>query len=88
LHWNFLHILFNTIAILSCMSFMEKAYGIIATIGIFVIGGIGGNIFSANVSPWSDGYAAGASTAIFAIIGAWITFIVLNWKGLTNVVGE
>lgn len=70
------------------MSFMEKSYGILPTIGIFLIGGIGGNIFSACLSPCSAGYAAGASTSIFAVIGAWISFIILNWKGLENVVGK
>mmetsp|Transcript_526 Transcript_526/g.104 ORF Transcript_526/g.104 Transcript_526/m.104 type:complete len:85 (-) Transcript_526:298-552(-) len=84
-----MHILFNSIAILSCMSFMEKAYGIKATIAIFFLGGIGGNIFSASISTWNpNSYSAGASTAIFAIIGAWIAFLLLNWKGLKNVVGS
>mmetsp|Transcript_5217 Transcript_5217/g.476 ORF Transcript_5217/g.476 Transcript_5217/m.476 type:complete len:93 (-) Transcript_5217:394-672(-) len=79
LHWNFMHIFFNSVAILSCMSFMERSYGIFATVAIFMIGGIGGNIFSACVTPWSASIAAGASTSIFAIIGAWISFLILNW---------
>lgn len=71
---------------LSAMSIMEKAYGILATLGIYIVGGIGGNIFSACISSWNPGmYAAGASTSIFAIIGAWISFMILNWKGLANV---
>lgn len=89
LHWDFLHIFFNLLAILITMSFMERAYGIIATFGIFLIGGIGGNIFSACVSPWnSASLAAGASTSIFAIIGSWISFLVLNWVTLKDMMGS
>lgn len=88
LHWNFIHIFFNSVALLSCMSFMEKSYGIIATIGIFMLGGIGGNIFSASVNSLSYSVYAGASTAIFAIVGAWISFMILNWQGLANVIGK
>jgi len=50
LHLNFMHILFNSIALLSIMSYLEVSYGVVVSGLIFLISGIGGNIFSASVS--------------------------------------
>jgi rhomboid protease GluP len=50
LHLNFIHILFNSVALLSIMSYLEVSYGAVASGLIFLISGIGGNIFSACVS--------------------------------------
>lgn len=83
-----MHILSNSLSILILMSKMEISYGIWRTIVIFLVGGIGGNIFSALVSPYSHGLSAGASTSITAIIGCWLSFLILNWKGLENLIGK
>ena len=45
---------------------------------IYIISGIGGNLLSANIS---DVIGVGASTSFFGIIGAYLGFLVLNWKG-------
>ena len=71
------------------MSFLEVAYGPLITLGLFLITGIGGNIFSACVSSWSSySLAAGASTAIFGLVGCWVAFMILNWKSLGQMIGE
>ncbi|KRX00669.1 hypothetical protein PPERSA_00896 [Pseudocohnilembus persalinus] len=89
LHWNFIHILFNSIALLSFLSFMENAYGLLRSALIFIIGGIGGNIFSDLCKQNTpEAYSAGASTSLFALIGAWIAFVILNWQGLKNLYGS
>ena len=89
LHANFIHILFNSIALLSIMSYLEVSYGAIITGLIFLISGIGGNIFSACVSKYSPFLVSvGASTSIFGMVGCWIAFMILNWRGLKNIVGE
>lgn len=41
-----MHIFFNSIALLSFLSFMENAYGIPRTMIIYLVGGFGGNMFS------------------------------------------
>jgi rhomboid protease GluP len=47
---------------------------------IYLITGICGNIFSLVCSP--DGIKAGASTALFGIIGVIVGYVIINWNGL------
>jgi membrane associated rhomboid family serine protease len=68
------------VALLSIMSFLEVSYKPMITAIMFLITGIGGNIFSACVSSYNPvSFSAGASTAIFGLVGCWIAFVILNW---------
>lgn len=52
---------------------------------IYLLCGIGGNIFSLAVSGDNDYWSkvkAGASTALYGMIGLLIGYLVLNWRGL------
>lgn len=77
------------VAILSCCSFLENSYSTLVTFLIYIISGIGGNIFGLCINKF-DPYAAsaGASTCIFGVIGCWISFLIVNWKSLKVMLGD
>jgi rhomboid protease GluP len=69
LHSGFFHIFWNLLSLLMIGFSVEKSFGKwYRYLLLIILGGIGGNIFSAVVSPYS--IAVGASTSLFAIIGA------------------
>lgn len=87
LHWNFLHLFFNMLAMLCFVSLAEKAYTPPIMVALFLICGAGGNLLSVNQnSPYT--VSAGASTSLLGIIGTWIAFLILNWRGLKQMLGE
>ena len=49
------------------------------TLIIYLISGICGNIFSLVCNPSNDTVRAGASTALYGIIGVIFGYIVINW---------
>jgi rhomboid protease GluP len=57
---------------------------VVRTAIIYILSGIGGNIFSALID--SQDVKAGASTSLYGIIGVIIGYMILNWSGL-NLVG-
>jgi len=75
LHGGLLHLLFNTIALTSFGSEIERIAGTQRFLGIYFVGGLMGGVASYIFSPHP---AVGASGAIFALIGAEIIFIWLN----------
>jgi len=80
--------LFNSIAILSLLSNLERSLGLYKSAGIFFLSGVGGNIFSACCSAYTNSVSAGASTCIMGIIGCWLAFLIMNWKALKEMFGE
>lgn len=54
---------------------------------IYIVSGIGGNIFTNLTNPSDTIVKAGASTCLFGIIGAIIGYVILNWRGL-NLIGR
>lgn len=89
LHWDFLHIFFNSVALIMIMSYLEVNYGVIVTGLMFLLSGIGGNIFSACVSTYNaNSFSAGASTGIFGLVGCLISFMIMNWQALKNRLGS
>jgi rhomboid protease GluP len=62
------------------LSRIEYTYGIVKTLIIYLISGIAGNIFSSLINPGP--VKAGASTALYGIIGLIIGYIIINWSGL------
>lgn len=80
LHINFLHIFGNVLVTFLFLSRVEYTLGPLRAFIIYILSGIGANIFS--VAIQSEGVKAGASTALYGIIGVIIGYIILNWNGL------
>lgn len=83
LHINFLHLFGNSLTLLIFVSRLEYTFGWWKTLIIYIISGIGGNIFSCLTNPSASVIKAGASTCLFGIIGAIIGYIILNWRGFS-----
>ncbi len=75
LHAGLLHLLFNTMALVSIGSDIEKLCGTQRFLGIYLVGGFAGGVASYLFSP---NPAVGASGAIFALIGAELVYILRN----------
>jgi len=58
---------------------MEWRYKTIKIIVIYVVSGLGGNIFSSLITDYPS---VGASTAIFGLLGALIGYMLFNWNAL------
>jgi rhomboid protease GluP len=75
------------LTILIFLSRVEYTFGWWKSLIIYIISGIGGNIFSCLINPSTTVVKAGASTCLFGIIGAIMGYIILNWTGL-RVIGR
>ena len=84
LHVNFLHFFGNMLAIFMFVTRIEHSFGLVRTFLIYMLSGIGGNIFSALID--STDVKAGASTSLYGVIGVIIGYMIINWSGL-DVVG-
>ena len=80
MHINFMHIFGNVITTFMFLSRIEYTFGVVNTLIIYLVSGIAGNIFSSLVNPGP--VKAGASTALFGIIGLIIGYIIINWSGV------
>ena len=58
---------------------MEAMFGSTKILIIYLLSGIGGNLFS---SILSDTLAVGASTSIMGILGCIVGFMIMNWSKL------
>ncbi len=74
LHIGFVHIATNSIALVWLGSLAERFYGSLRFLGIYLATGVVGNIAAALLEP---GLGAGASGAIFGILGA---MLVGSWR--------
>lgn len=63
---------------------IEHSFGVIRTSILYLLSGIGGNIFSALIDETN--VKAGASTSLYGVIGVILGYIIINWGGL-NVIG-
>lgn len=70
LHLNLLHLLMNEYSLYLLGPLVEKTYGKLRFLIIYIIAGITGNIASAYFLP--DVLSIGASGAIFGLLGAWL----------------
>ena len=75
LHGSVLHIGFNMYALFSLGPSLERKYGILPFIALYLIGGLWGNTLSFLLSPSPS---LGASTAIFGLIAAQGVYIFKN----------
>ncbi len=75
LHIGLMHLVFNSIALLSFGRLAETIYGHARFLAIYLIAGLAGTTFS---YLFSRGVSAGASGAIFGIAGALAVFFAVN----------
>lgn len=78
LHFNFEHLLNNMVVLVLIGSLTEKYLGSISFAIVYFAGGIGGNMISAwnYMKEGAVVIAAGASGAIFAVIGALLCLVI------------
>jgi rhomboid protease GluP len=88
LHVNFMHVIGNMFSTFILLTRVEYTFGPPRTLLLYLLCGIGGNIFSLAVSSEKNYWSlvrAGASTSLFGLIGLLIGYLVLNWRGLDQV---
>lgn len=90
LHFGFTHLSNNMLVFAIVGSYLEKTAGKLRFLGIYLLSGLGGSIFSLIQSTFthSNIVTAGASGAIFGVIGALLLLVILNRgvaRGLTGV---
>lgn len=81
LHASFLHIFSNTIFALIFGTMLESVVKQLKMLIIWLIGGMGGILFSSLIDA---NLSVGASTSLMASLGAFLGFIVVNWKALES----
>lgn len=82
LHFGFEHLLNNMLILLCAGQILEKALGHVKFLFLYLWAGVGGSILSFSQMVFSGDYkiSAGASGAIFGIIGA-LLWVVIRHKG-------
>ena len=88
LHWDIEHIVSNMIFLVGLGQMIEPAIGHVRYVILYMLSGLGGSILSAAYSLLTQDYynAAGASGAIFGLIGALFILVLIgrgNYKGVT-----
>ena len=80
LHFGFVHLIYNMICLVSLGDILESIVGSVRYLIIYFIGGIAGNLLSLLWEQHTGSYAvsAGASGAIFAVIGAVFSIMLRN----------
>lgn len=83
LHIGFFHLVANSFALLIFGGMAERTFGSPAYAGIYLLAGVAGNVASYWGDLWSGPtVGAGASGAVFGIIGAFATYLLLNRRML------
>ena len=83
LHVGFMHLLFNGIGLLIFGRLLERIFGHYRFTTIYVLAGLSGSVASYTFNP--VGIGAGASGAIFGVLGALAAFFLLRRDFLGNV---
>ncbi len=86
LHANFLHILFNMIALLIVGPAVEVLLGKARFLALYLIAGLGGSVASYLLGPHLD-YGLGASGAIMGVMGAYVVVGLRRHLPVAPVVG-
>lgn len=82
LHVHCLHLILNVLASFIIVSRAEHTYRAPYTMLFYFLSGIMGNIFSDVVSTNPYSLSAGASTAIYGMLGILLGYMIINWDGL------
>jgi membrane associated rhomboid family serine protease len=85
LHLDFLHIAFNMVTLLIVGPAVEVLLGKSRFLTLFLLTGIGGNVLSYLIAPIA-GVSAGASGAIFGVMGAYVVLALIQHKPMGPVV--
>lgn len=90
LHFGVEHLCFNMLLLLFAGDMLEARMGHMRYLLIYLGGGLAGNLLSLLVSVLKGSYAisAGASGAIFAVIGALVWIVVVNRGKNTGINGK
>lgn len=90
LHFGLEHILYNMLILIFLGDTLEKMAGRIRYLTVYLAGGIAGNILSVWMDLNHESYAvsAGASGAIFAVLGALVCAVVVNRGNLMDYSGR
>lgn len=81
LHIGFFHLLANSIGLLVFGGMVERIFGSVTFTAIYLVAGVMGNLFSywADIGIYhSTPIGAGASGAVFGIVGAFGSYLLLN----------
>lgn len=80
LHFGVQHLLYNMLLLIFVGDMLERAVGKIGYLVMYLGGGILGNLLSMAVAVYREEFAvsAGASGAIFAVLGALVVLVVRN----------
>ncbi|CAM9111395.1 unnamed protein product [Scytosiphon promiscuus] len=77
LHGGVLHIFMNLTSQFRMGTFLEERWGTRNWLIVYWVGGLGGNLLSCVASP--DKVGVGASGAIYAIMGGWLSHVICTW---------
>lgn len=90
LHFGIQHLFYNMLVLLFLGDTLEKLAGKLRFLVIYMVGGVAGNIVSVIFDYMTEDYAisAGASGAIFAVIGALVGVVVLNRGRIPEYTGK
>lgn len=82
LHFGVEHLIGNMLLLIFLGDTLERVVGPVRYLIIYLLGGLGGNVLSCYIAIRQKNYAvsAGASGALFAVIGA-LVYLVLRKKG-------
>ena len=82
LHFGVEHLIGNMLLLIFLGDTLERVVGPVRYLMIYLLGGLGGNVLSCYIAIRQKNYAvsAGASGALFAVIGA-LVYLVLRKKG-------
>jgi membrane associated rhomboid family serine protease len=76
LHASLIHIAFNSLVLYQLGNVVERTFGRLRMIAIYLVGGFLASVASYIFSP-VIGVSVGASGAVFALAGAWLAY---NWR--------
>ena len=80
LHFGAVHLIFNMVCLIGMGEMLETLTGPVRYLIIFLLGGIGGNLVSLawDLKTGRYGISAGASGAVFAVIGALLVIFLIH----------
>lgn len=90
LHFDFSHLMNNMIMLGALGTTVEPELGSIKTLILYLLSGLGGNLLSLG-ADWTSGalvVSAGASGAIFGLMGALVWLVIRNRGGYGRIYGR
>ena len=84
LHSGLIHLGFNLIGLLIFGQQLERLFGSVRFLAIYILAGLAGSVasYAFNISVTPNSIGIGASGAVFGILGALVAFFISNWNTL------